>query len=184
MNRNVAEAVIRCLRLSGEAPDLSELKRFKARHWRSTFSWLDTSGLALYFFRYLRDREATDLLPLAVRKRFEKNAASNRGRLEYVTGEFASINSKFQRAGVNFAVVKGFSLVPAFCPDASLRVPNDLDYLLDKVSLPAARRALEEAGYRLRSSSDIEFKFIKPSSKIPTFADDPYSSETELLVEL
>src|SRR5262249_48828382 len=77
-----------------------------------------------------------------------------------------------------------FSLVPAFCPDANLRVLSDLDYLLDKRSLPEARRVLEDAGYRLRSSSDIEFKFTKPSSKPPTLADDPYSVETELLVEL
>jgi hypothetical protein len=55
---------------------------------------------------------------------------------------------------------------------------------VDKASLPAAQHVLEEAGYRLQGFSDIEFKFGRPSSRIPTTANDPFSSETELLVEL
>jgi hypothetical protein len=43
---------------------------------------------------------------------------------------------------------------------------------------------LEEVGYQLQRFSDFEFKFRRPSSRIPTFSDDPYSLETEALVEL
>jgi hypothetical protein len=81
-------------------------------------------------------------------------------------------------------VIKGFSLVPEFCPDAVLRAPSDLDYLVDKASLPVAQQVLQEAGYCLQRFSDIEFKFGRPSSRIPTISDDPYSRETEPLVEL
>jgi hypothetical protein len=120
---------------------------------------LDRSGLTLYFLRCLHDLEATDLLPPAILTRFEGNATQNRRRLDFIANEFGSINQRFQRAGVNFAVVKGFSLVPEFCPDAVLRAASDLDYLVDKASLPVAQRVLEEAGYCLQRFSDIEFKF-------------------------
>jgi Uncharacterised nucleotidyltransferase len=55
---------------------------------------------------------------------------------------------------------------------------------VDRESLPAAKRALEEAGYRQGQHTDIEFKFGKPSSRIPTLSDDPYSRDTEPLIEL
>jgi hypothetical protein len=184
MNRELAEAVVGCLRLGGEAPDVSVLKHFKARDWQRTFPWLDRSGLTLYLLRCLHDLGATELLPPAILTRFEGNAAENRRRLDYIAKEFASINERFRRAGVNFAVIKGFSLVPAFCPDAVLRAPSDLDYLVETESFCAAQRALEEEGYCLQHFSDIEFKFGRPSSRIPTLSDDPYSRETEPLVEL
>jgi Uncharacterised nucleotidyltransferase len=43
---------------------------------------------------------------------------------------------------------------------------------------------MEEAGYQLEHFSDKEFKFGRPSSRIPTLSDNPYSRETEPLVEL
>jgi hypothetical protein len=184
MNRELAEAVVGCLRSAQEARDANGLKHFKARDWHRTFRWLDRSGLTLYLLRCLHHLGATELLPAAILTRFEGNLAANRKRLDCVTNEFASINQRFHRAGVNFAVIKGFSLVPAFCPDAALRAPSDLDYLVDRPSLPAAQRALEEAGYCLQRFSDIEFKYGKPSSRIPTVSDDPYSRETQPLVEL
>jgi hypothetical protein len=183
MNRELADAVVGYLRF-GEAPDVSGLRLFKARDWQRTFRWLDTSGLTLYLLRRLHDLGATEVLPPAILTRFAGNAAENRGRLDYIANEFASINQRFQRAGVNFAVIKGFSLVPEFCPDAVLRAASDLDYLVDKASLPVAQRVLEEAGYCVQRFSDIDFTYGRPSSKIPTLSDDPYSRETKPLVEL
>ena len=184
MNRELAEAVVGCLQLSGGAPDVTVLRHFNARDWQRTFRWLDRSNLTLYLLRRLYDLGATELLPPAIRTRFEGNLAENRRRVDYIASEFACINQRFHRAGVNFAVIKGFSLVPAFCPDAVLRAASDLDYLVDKESLPAAQRALEEGGYCLQGFSDIEFKFGRSSSRIPALSDDPYSPETEPLVEL
>jgi hypothetical protein len=184
MNRELAEAVVGCLRLGGEGPDVTGLRHFKARDWRRTFRWLDRSGLTLYLLRRLHDLGATELLPPTIVARLEGNATENRRRLDYIANEFASINQRFQRAGVNFAVIKGFSLVPEFCPDASLRAASDLDYLVDKTSLRVAKRVLEEAGYCAQRFSDIHFAFGRPSSKIPKLSDDPYSCETKPLVEL
>jgi hypothetical protein len=184
VNRALAEAIVGCLSLSGETCDVSVLRKFRLPDWRRTFNWLDRDGLTLYFLQRLKSTNATELLPPPVLARFEQNLASNRRRVDYLAAEFRSINEGFDRAGLNYAAIKGFSLMPTYCPDAVLRAPSDLDYLVDKASLPVAQRVLEEAGYRLQRFSDLEFKFGRPSSRISTVSDDPYSRETEPLVEL
>jgi hypothetical protein len=184
VNRAIAEAIAGCLSLSGKACEANVLRKFRLRDWERTFSWLDRAGLTLYLLRRLTSLNATEALPPVVLARFEQNLADNRRRVDHLAAEFASLNERFDRAGVNYAALKGFSLVPAYCPDAVLRAPSDLDYLVDKPSLPVAQLVLEQAGYRLQRFSDIEFKFGRPSSRIPTVSDDPYSRETEPLVEL
>jgi len=184
VNRALAEAIVGCLRLSGETCAVSVLRKFRLRDWERTLNWLDSAGLTLYLLQRLKSIGATELVPPPVLARFERNLADNRRRIAYLAAEFASLNERFNRAGVNYAAIKGFSLVPTLCPDAILRTQDDLDYLVDKPSLPVAQRVLEQAGYCLRRLSDIEFKFVRPSSKIPTVSDDPYSLETELLIEL
>jgi hypothetical protein len=114
MNRVLAGAVVGCLRVAGEAPDLNALRHFKARDWQRTFRWLDRSGLTLYFLRRLQSLAATELLPPSILARFEETLTQHRRRLDYIANEFALVNERFRRAGVNFAVIKGFSLVPAF----------------------------------------------------------------------
>jgi Uncharacterised nucleotidyltransferase len=184
MNRELAKTVIGCLRLKSDAPDVDRLRRLTKRDWQRSMLWLDHSGLTLYLLQRLHSLNATDVLPPPILRRFEGNLAQNRRRVDYLANQFAIINEGFQRAGVNFAVIKGFSLVPEFCPDASLRTQSDLDYLVDKQSLPLARGVLVKMGYCLQRVSDIEVKFRKLSSRIPTRSDDPYLRETEPLVEL
>jgi hypothetical protein len=88
---------------------------------------------------------ATELLPPPVLARFEQSLANNRRRVDYLAAEFRSLNEGFTRAGLNYAAIKGFSLVPTYCPDAVLLAPSDLDYLVDKPFLPVAQRVLEFA---------------------------------------
>jgi hypothetical protein len=184
MNRALAEAIVGSLRLSGETCAVSVLRKFRLRDWEHTLNWLDSAGLTLYLLRRLKSISATALVPPPVLARFEQNLADNRRRIDCLAAEFASLNERFNRAGVNYAAIKGFSLVPTLCPDATLRTQSDLDYLVDRPSLPVAQRVLEQAGYCLLWLSDTEFKFARPSSRIPTASDDPYSLETEPLVEL
>lgn len=184
MNRSLAWDVVCCLRYSSERFDLDRLRRHKAKEWQRTFRWLDSSGLGLYFLARLRELRATSVLPAPVLARLEQNLANNRQRTDCIANEFALINDGFRSAGITFAVVKGFSLVPEFCADAVLRTPCDLDYLVDEVSLRSAKRLLCKAGYLLKRSSDIEFKFARPCSRIPSLSDSPYSCDTEPMVEL
>jgi hypothetical protein len=183
MDRELAKTIVGCLRFT-DAPGIDQLQSFTEKEWRRTLPWLDHSGLTLYLLRRINSLKATDVLPPSILKRFGGNLAHNQCRLDHIANQFATINERFYRAGVNFAVIKGFSLVPEFCPDPSLRTTSDVDYLVDKQSLPWARRALEEAGYCVERVTDLEVQFRLPSSRRPTRSDDPYSLETEALVEL
>jgi hypothetical protein len=184
MNRKLAKKIVDCLQLVGNATDLDQLRGFTERDWRRTLPWLDHSGLTLYLLRRLDNLQATDVLPPSILKRFRGNLTQNRRRLDHIANRFATINERFYREGVNFAVIKGFSLVPEFCPDPSLRTPCDVDYLVDEQSLPLAQRVLEELGYCLEQITDLEVQFRMPSSRTPSRSDDPYSQETEVMVEL
>jgi len=184
VNRALAEAIVGCLRLSVEKCEVTVLRKFRLRDWERTLNWLDSAGLTLYLLQRLKSISATELVPPPVLARFEQNLADNRRRVDCLAAEFGSLNERLDRAGVNYAAIKGFSLVPTLCPDAILRTQSDLDYLVDKPSLPVAQRVLEQAGYCLQRLSDTELKFGRPSSRTPTVSDDPYSRETEPLVEL
>jgi Uncharacterised nucleotidyltransferase len=184
VNRALAEAIVGCLTLTSSVDDLNRIEKFTSRDWKHTLSWLDNSGLTLYFLQRLKSVNATTLLPPPVLAQFEKNLADNLCRVDAMAVEFGSLNEAFNRAGVNYAVVKGFSLVPSFCPDAALRTQSDIDYLIDEQSLLPAQRILHEQGYDLTKHHSTEFVFAKPQKRIPTRFDSPYSTDTSAWIEL
>jgi hypothetical protein len=182
MNRRLARAVVSCFCPFEAAKQ--DLQQFGVRDWQRTLDWLDDSGLALYFLRHLQTTHTTEMIPPEVLSRIELNFIHNQARWERLTEEFARINKEFQLAGMPYAVIKGLSLVPDYCPDTRLRTPSDLDFLIEKKDLPIVSRVLEKLGYRAKNKPDIELQFWKPTPKMPTTSDDPYSVRTEALVEL
>jgi hypothetical protein len=98
--------------------------------------------------------------------------------------QFNFLNQRFDAAGVKYVAVKGFSLVPQFCPEASLRHQGDFDYLVDDQSLTAAQRVLADAGYFLKRRSANELVFLMPSAQMPPLADDQYEAHAPHAVEL
>jgi Uncharacterised nucleotidyltransferase len=184
MNRALARTIVYALRLSRAPAPVLDLQEFGIRDWERTFDWLDDSGLSLYLLRHLQATKTTDLVFPQILASLEMRFRSNRVRWEHLAEEFAQISRGFQRTGFPFAVIKGPSLVPDYCPDALLRAPSDLDFLIRREDLALASSALQQAGYRLKTSSDIEIQFWKPALKMPTIGDSPYSATTEPLVEL
>ncbi len=80
---------------------------------------------------------------------------------------FDFLNLAFNNAGVRYAVLKGLSLVPEFCPYAPLRHQGDFDYLVDPNSLEAAQRILAEAGYVPKPSQRARSRSLSTSSREP-----------------
>jgi hypothetical protein len=141
VKRTVAEDVVNFLSFSGKtSAHVSELKGFRDRERKQGVSWVHDAGLALYLLQKLKQRNDTDILPTAILSRLEENLAANRRRVVYMARRFEFLNQKLSAAGVRYAAVKGFSLVPQFCPDASLRHQSDFDYLVDHGSLPLTNR--------------------------------------------
>jgi hypothetical protein len=173
LNRALAEAVVGCLRVSGATTDnLDRVARFRQRDWDRTLKWLEYSGLTFYFLQSLQDHLATGILPAAILSRFEGAFTHNQQRNTHMAAEFDRVNQILTESGAQYAVIKGFSLVPQFCPDASLRRQSDFDYLVSRQSLGVAQRALEQHGYSLSEFSNHELILVKPSAASPQAGHD------------
>jgi len=161
-----AEKVARFLGFSSDGREsLAALRNLSHREWSRVLQWLDDSGLAFYFLQKLKDVGATDSLPTEILSQLERDFASNHLRVKNLWQRFAELNKQFDKLNVRYCVVKGFSLVPDFCPSAGLRYQADLDYLIEDASLPAARRVLFDAGYVSKpSASSNEHIFVSPAS--------------------
>jgi hypothetical protein len=121
------------------------------RHeWRRVLDWLDASGLALYFLERLKQATATDVVPPEVLVQLEQRQSKNRERVAIMRQTFRMLNEDFHREGVEYAALKGFSLVPEYCPDATLRALSDLDYLIGNGSIDRAEKVLAARGYTLQ----------------------------------
>src|SRR5579864_5104219 len=169
MKPKLAEAIIGFLSFSGEAcAQVPQLRKFSERDWDRGLKWLDETGLALYFLQKVKDAAVASVVPAMVLSGLEKRFTANQKRVAHMARQFEFLNARFRDAGVRYAVVKGFSLVPQFCPDATLRHQGDFDYLIDDQSLPGAQRVLREAGYGLTSLyPGPEFTFLLPSMGTP-----------------
>jgi hypothetical protein len=186
MNRKLAEAIIGCLQFSGASYDFGQLARFSPRDWKQTTGWIDRAGLTLYLVERLRACGATEVLPPRALARFEQNLADNRRRVDHLLYETGCINEKLDQAGVQYVVIKGFSLWPEFCSNPYLRTQSDLDYLVARQSLRTAQNVLFELGYegRRRRFDVQQFAFERPLRRVPSQFDSPYKLQTTPMVEL
>jgi glycosyltransferase involved in cell wall biosynthesis len=154
MNHALAQCVVESLRVTGPFEEsLVRLGTFSRRDWEHTLPWLDDSGLALYLLDRVNRSGLREVLPIEIETRLGGNLDSNRRRLAKMKEEFESLNRRFEAAGVEYAVLKGFALIPDYCPDAVLRSQYDYDYLVAEGSLAKAQQVLEAADYSQKIQS-------------------------------
>jgi hypothetical protein len=185
MKRAALDEIIGFLRFSPDHSDrLNAIEKFEERQWKYLLRWLDDAGLAFYFLRRLKDANAGHTIPPWVLTRLERNFTANHLRMQDMTQRFAAINDRFNGADVHYAAIKGFSLIPQYCPYAPLRHQADLDYFVDDQSLPMAHRMLVEAGYRPQASrASKESIYVFPGGA-PIRGDEQYLPQTAHAVEL
>jgi putative nucleotidyltransferase-like protein len=166
---------------AGQSPAV--LPRASSRRWSRMLPWLDCAGLSLYFLDALTRRNAAGEVPADFLDRLRHRKQQNRERICRIEETFAALNRQFTEAGVHYAALKGFSLVPDYCADASLRALSDLDYFISASCLDRAQRILAEHGYVLKKQTAEEFAYWIPSTE-PTREDQQYSAATPLAIEL
>jgi len=170
---------------SAPRDDLAGLRTFRQRDWKHALGWLDDAGLAFYFLQKIRDMNVTDSIPPWVVSRLEHNFTANRQRVGDMAQRFDSLNKQFNGAGVRYAVLKGLSLIPQFCPDACLRHQGDFDYLVDDKSLATAQRVVVEAGYIPKPSISKQGSiFLMPGTGNASRSAAQYSARSPHAVEL
>lgn len=148
MSRPLQQMIIGKLAVRNERPfDSTIWSSFKDSEWSQALDWLDLSGLALYFWEKMNMIDARKYLPALVQARLLRCYEENCLRIESIRKEAAALNKMFDGAGIIYAVLKGFTLVPDYCPDPALRTQYDHDYLIRPDSLARAKSLLQESGY-------------------------------------
>lgn len=144
--------------------ECERLQNLSGREWKPLLTWLDTSGMALYFLDRLADLGRSGMLPAEILARLQQNRVDNAERTAGMIAESSAIHLGFQNAGLSYAALKGFSLWPVSVPKPELRSQLDLDFLISARCAPEARRILEAGGFHLKAISgrSWEFKTSEP----------------------
>jgi len=173
VNRALAEAIVNELSESkGDERKPEVWLGFTEESWQRTLSWLDLSGLALYFRHRLETTQQLSMIPTPVRQRLDSCAGANRVRASAMGEELKAINQTFMGVGIHPVVLKGLTLVPDYCPDPAMRTQYDHDLLIRPQSEGRAKRALEAAGYRRKNSETEEpAVYRRPDEKLRYAAD-------------
>ncbi len=151
MNRVLAREVAGCLSVAGSPVEhVASLAKFSLSDWQRAQEWLDQSGIALWFWDRLKRLGAQSALPPDIARRMERIQKAHDLRVAGMAEEFDSLNRSFERAGVEYAVLKGFALIPDYAPEARLRTAYDFDYLLPPGSMQRAGQVLKSNGYGYR----------------------------------
>ena len=174
--RPLAEAIVDCFSQKTEESQ-TKLACFTPAQWRMTWFWLDASGLALYLLSHAEHAGFVSALDPATVVQLRCKLEDNCERSAGLFREFIDLNQAFDRAGIVFVNLKGFTLTPYSCADPRLRLQLDLDFLVRSSDLAACKYLVEQRGYELSAatSSTLEFKaehhaeadFCSPYSKTP-----------------
>jgi Uncharacterised nucleotidyltransferase len=155
------------------------------REMRAFLRWLDHSGLALHFFASLRDAGQVANLRLDIQQALLQRFQANSVRMRELLEDFRRVNHAFRASNISHAFLKGFTLIPDFCPGIAVRHQSDLDILIAPESLPLAASTLAACGYRMQASdANGECLFATPSLRAPTLHDDIYQLPPQRQVEI
>jgi hypothetical protein len=171
MNRRFAETVIATFRQADTDTHVRELARLDVRDWRRGWHWLDASGLALYFRQRIAASRLEEYVPAEILNALDQRLEDNKQRTLQLFKEFEAINSAFQKRGLLYVNLKGFTLIPDYCSDPSLRCQFDLDFMISQSELGLCQATLESFGYAVTGKHGNVVEFKAGSEQIPSIRD-------------
>ncbi len=141
------------------------LSASSTRDWKRHIGVLDRAGLTLPLYARLLERGGEGMLPREAIAALEKRRGDNAQRMEEMLARFGEATKALRRAGVRFACVKGFSLIPEFLPELWQRHQIDFDFLIRPGEEPQAQLALGELGFRLTAVDGGERRMRVPVTR-------------------
>jgi hypothetical protein len=184
-NAGAKRAVLAALSFGADFSGLRTLPGPESVNGRRLLRWLDRGGLALVLLRRLQTSHVTQSISSEWRDALTQRSGRNTDRTRDMLQEFQRLNDAFRAYGVKAVALKGFTLVPDFCADLSLRHQTDFDFLVPEVSVADAAQALQGCGY---SASQLnitgESCFLTPMRHIPSAHDDLYALQRQRQVDL
>jgi Uncharacterised nucleotidyltransferase len=185
--RNVLakRTVLSALRHDPDFSGLAGLPSLNTQAGRDLSRWLDQSGLALPFFKQLKDHDVALQIRQEWRNSLSQRQARNAARTQDLLWEAHRINDAFRSFRVHAATLKGFSLVPDFCDDPFLRHQVDFDFLIAPGTVQQAAEALRACGYFTTQLNESgETCFHTRSRHIPSANDDLYALQPQRQVDM
>src|SRR5215469_8865160 len=183
MNPRFAEAVIAAFREADGGIHLRQLARLSIRDWRRGLHWLDASGLALYFRKRVASSCLEAYVPAEILNALDQRLEDNKQRTVQLFRQFEAINNAFQKNGAHYVNLKGFTLIPDYCPDPSLRCQFDLDFMIPHSELGLCQAILQSFGYAVTAKHENAVEFKAGSEQIPSIGD-LYKSRSQRSVEV
>jgi len=183
MDRQLAAAVIASFRDSDAADHRIRLRSFSVRRWQHSLYWLDASGLALYWLKRLQLLNIEDAVPGSIRLELKQRHADNRQRTAALFEEFARLNAAFHNAGFPYVNLKGFGLVPDYCPDITLRYQMDFDFLVGNHDAAKCHAVLNALGYAPVAINRDVLEFKTDAGRTPSIRD-LYKTRPQRAVEI
>lgn len=183
MDRDLAVAVVATFRATDTENHARILRRFAPQSWKRTFHWLDASGLALYFLQMLRKLSIEEAIPKSVLSQLKQRHLDNEQRTASLFDEFARLNAALTCAGMRYVNLKGFTYVPDYCPDPSLRYQMDCDFLIEARDAAQCSDLLTALGYSIVAANARVIELKTGGPHIPKISD-LYKVASQRVVEL
>ena len=146
-------AVLAALRAAPDFSQLEALREVGEADRSRILKWFDQSGLGLYLLSRLQEASAESCLPPQLLEALEQRLQANRARTTEYLQDFRIICKVLTEGNVRFVALKGFTLVPDFCPRFELRHQADIDLWVQRDCLENAISLLAQCGFTPRSIS-------------------------------
>ena len=144
-------AILAALRSTPDYSQLEVFRKFRKADLLKALRWLDQSGLSLYLLSRLHDDSAQHCLPPPLLDALEQRLKANRERTNEWLRDFQIISEALTEGNVRFVALKGFTLVPDFCPRFELRHQADIDLWVEHRCVEEALSHLAQRGFTPRT---------------------------------
>lgn len=185
-DHSAKHAVLRTLQREPDLSGLDEIPPLRSAPGVRLLSWLDHSGLALPFWqRVVFHDNNIDRLPIEWREPLQQRKDRNSARFRDMLQEFGHLNEAFRKNSLDCITLKGFSLIPDFCDDATIRHQTDFDFLVDLAEAEKVAAVLQSLGYSTSGLSlTDESCFTTPLREVPSSKDDIYALQQHRQVDI